>query len=1226
MNRLYSRAGAFALSSALSLITVGRLSAQITAAPNAAEVAKTTAVSTTAGEEAIVLSPFVVEASEDADSYAAKNTLAGTRVRTELKDVGSAIQAITAKFLQDTGATSSQDLLRYTTGTEVGGSSGNFVGAGNGQSIDTRSARIEPQTNTRVRGLAAADNTRDFFLTDIPWDSYNVGRVDIQRGPNSILFGIGSPAGIVNSSLNTASFKDENKVEMRLDNFGTQRFSADFNKVILKNELAIRITLLDNDIKYEQKPAYNHDKRFFGAFTYRPAFLKRNGMETNIHASYESGHVQANRPRVIPPVDAITTWFDPSQATTYKKTFNDTVINDTSNAARAISPTAGALSQYLADNTTPNPTYSPWLGAYGGQIFDQPTAIFANPNNGNLSGYFMPSRNTQGVAGKPADFNGGGWSVYKGLSNYSDWAQLTHQPNYLLGVYKVKTIADTGIFDYNKQLIDGPNKQEMQKFHALNAVLSQTFMDNVFGLELAFDHQAYADEDDALIGTPYLTVEVANTLPDGRANPNVGRAMTIGSPYSAGGKNTERNDIRFTGYGEADFKKILGSNSGLASILGVHRFTVLDTSHQYDEFDAGWYTYVTNESTFRPWQDVSLDSRRIPSVSYLSGDLTGVASANLAHIQNIKGIQTPYTDQVFDFNPEYKPAVLNTAVYDIRDGSGNLTTTPDFGHPTGLSDLIGWQWRPFEVLDGYHGQNRNALTTSSSVHKLRDKINSEAAVWQGFLWDGNLVTTVGWRKDTDRNYNAGNATANADNSWDYSDKTWNLPSGPNDPRVGHNNVTYQSATGESKSWSFVLHTPKELRKKMPLGTDISLFFNHSDNFQPAGGRRDIYGDQIASPTGKTKDYGITITTFNDKLTLKINRYDTSIKNASLDGGGTGALQNVYRVSSNEAWGYMFAKWAQLNIPDFQGGANYARTTPSDPTSPLIDPTVPLLQYQPLPGQTVAAALAAQNLAINTFLDPANKPSEKFLNYWGINRDTWDPTKGWAAGGVNFIVPSGLAVTGDTESKGTEYELTAQPTPGWNITINAAHTSAQRLNLANSFSSYVDARNTFYDGPGGQVRMWNGSVSGSQTLKQVWDTDFYSSYLLYKLQEHADVPELRPWRFNLITNYDFRSGSLKGFNVGGGYRWQDGIVVGYPIANGFFDLAHPWMGPKETAVDLWVGYQRKLTNKIVWRIQLNGSNVLGNNKLIPVTVQYDGSPGTSRIAEPKVFTLTNSFTF
>jgi outer membrane receptor protein involved in Fe transport len=321
MNRLYSRAGAFALSSALCLITVGRLAAQTTAAPEAAKPAD---------EEAIILSPFVVEASEDADNYAAKNTLAGTRVRTELKDVGSAIQAITSKFLQDTGARNSQDLLVYTTSTEVGGSSGNFVGAGNGASIDTRSQRISPQTNTRVRGLASADNTRDFFLTDIPWDSYNVGRVDLQRGPNSILFGIGSPAGIVNSSLNAASFKDSNKVEFRLDDKGSQRYSADFNKVLMKNELAIRLSFLDDNTKYQQKPAYNHDKRIYGAVAYRPAFLKKNGLETNIKANYESGTVDANRPRIIPPIDAVSPWFDPANASLYKKTFNDTHIADTS--------------------------------------------------------------------------------------------------------------------------------------------------------------------------------------------------------------------------------------------------------------------------------------------------------------------------------------------------------------------------------------------------------------------------------------------------------------------------------------------------------------------------------------------------------------------------------------------------------------------------------------------------------------------------------------------------------------------------------------------------------------------------------------------------------------------------------------------------------------------------------------------------------------------------------
>ena len=60
-----------------------------------------------------------------------------------------------------------------------------------------------------MRGLASADNTRDFFVTDIPWDSYNVDRIDIQRGPGSILFGLGSPAGIVNASMNSAGFRNK---------------------------------------------------------------------------------------------------------------------------------------------------------------------------------------------------------------------------------------------------------------------------------------------------------------------------------------------------------------------------------------------------------------------------------------------------------------------------------------------------------------------------------------------------------------------------------------------------------------------------------------------------------------------------------------------------------------------------------------------------------------------------------------------------------------------------------------------------------------------------------------------------------------------------------------------------------------------------------------------------------------------------------------------------------
>ena len=54
-----------------------------------------------ADEEVIELSPFTVSASEDT-GYAAKNTIAGTRVRTELKDVGSSISVVTAKRKRST--------------------------------------------------------------------------------------------------------------------------------------------------------------------------------------------------------------------------------------------------------------------------------------------------------------------------------------------------------------------------------------------------------------------------------------------------------------------------------------------------------------------------------------------------------------------------------------------------------------------------------------------------------------------------------------------------------------------------------------------------------------------------------------------------------------------------------------------------------------------------------------------------------------------------------------------------------------------------------------------------------------------------------------------------------------------------------------------------------------------------------------------------------------------
>ena len=120
--------------------------------------------------------------------------------------------------------------------------------------------------------------------------------------------------------------------------------------------------------------------------------------------------------------------------------------------------------------------------------------------------------------------------------------------------------------------------------------------------------------------------------------------------------------------------------------------------------------------------------------------------------------------------------------------------------------------------------------------------------------------------------------------------------------------------------------------------------------------------------------------------------------------------------------------------------------------------------------------------------------------------------------------------------------------------------------------------------------------------------------------------------NFITNYSFRTGALKGAGVGAGYRWQDKVVIGYPVVPGTgglasFNLAKPYYGPAEAGLDLWASYERKLTEKIGWKIQANVRNVGKKDGLIPISVQPDGQTWASvRVQPTQEWTLANTFSF
>jgi len=150
----------------------------------------------TPAPEAVELSPFVVTESQGT-GYVAQDTLSGARTRTPLKDVASAIGVFTRDFIDDLGATSEKDILAYSA--SVVPETGDQTANGRGNSLAT------PETfNYRIRGQAAT-RTRNFFEALIPPDTYNVGRFEESRGPNTMLFGMGGAGGILNHSTKRAN-------------------------------------------------------------------------------------------------------------------------------------------------------------------------------------------------------------------------------------------------------------------------------------------------------------------------------------------------------------------------------------------------------------------------------------------------------------------------------------------------------------------------------------------------------------------------------------------------------------------------------------------------------------------------------------------------------------------------------------------------------------------------------------------------------------------------------------------------------------------------------------------------------------------------------------------------------------------------------------------------------------------------------------------------------------
>ncbi|WP_457588643.1 TonB-dependent siderophore receptor [Ensifer canadensis] len=140
------------------------------------------------------LQTITVEGAENAwgpvDGIVASRSATGTKTDTPLIEVPQSISVITADEIKQRGAESIKEAVNYTAGVHVGGSS----------------ASTRAFDNIEIRGFSPTplyfDGTYLPYIGDLGGspqiDPYLLERVEVLKGPSSVLYGQNYPGGIIN--------------------------------------------------------------------------------------------------------------------------------------------------------------------------------------------------------------------------------------------------------------------------------------------------------------------------------------------------------------------------------------------------------------------------------------------------------------------------------------------------------------------------------------------------------------------------------------------------------------------------------------------------------------------------------------------------------------------------------------------------------------------------------------------------------------------------------------------------------------------------------------------------------------------------------------------------------------------------------------------------------------------------------------------------------------------
>lgn len=819
----------------------GRLDPDELAAMQADEAKAASAAENGTDKETVQLSPFEVK--EANNGYYAANTMSGTRLNTKIDDLASSISVVTKAQMQDFALLDINDVFNYEASTEGTGNFTDFSIDRNGMVTDN--IQNNPQGANRIRGIGPANMSLGNYATSgrVPVDPIAIDGIEISRGPNSNIFGLGQGSGTVNLIPSTAALNRETSVvELRVDSVGGYRSSLDLNRPLIPGKLALRGSYVYQHDAFNEKPS--------GATSHRYNLMLRAQpfKNTSVRASFQNYDFYGTRASTITPRDAVSYWKGIGQPT----------WNPIPTSVDASGVPTYTVS--YADGHTLNVTGTTNPPGLGSPSFLDPV-IFVDQGGVQL---WEIQRMPQATATNGPNNTSGNNRLLETIAP----PLRTGRPLYAT----VPGISDKSLFDYTLINLAGANS--IKDHDELTTVeLEQYFLNTErqqLALQLGWNHEHASRFNKNMVGqssatgnSNYLYVDINKNLIDGRPNPyflrpylGVGEPVFSSQPYERDtfrgqlaymlNTTNEKNWLKWLGRWQ-----LLGYDEEKITKTHVYRFRDVNTIDNPIYAPAG--QSKGNQSAPPPGFGLTAPLATRPYFHFYVGDNQG---------QNVDYAPTPFKQGAYTFN---------------------------WFNPLANGGTGAW------VADAANLGEAGIQEGSAGGAAAQNLLKTRGAVLQGTVWQDRIVFTGGKRHD-ESNTRAQRTAQLKSNGVDFDYAAM-------DGWVGD----WALHQGDTTSTGFVARPFRGWRRIDELAGSsgasgfvgdllrgLSVHYNRSDSFTPDSPAISVTMEQLPDPSSVGKDYGFALTLFDGKFVLRANRYTTnSINNRAGQFGTFG--QRTLRV-------------------------------------------------------------------------------------------------------------------------------------------------------------------------------------------------------------------------------------------------------------------------------------------------------------------------------------------